>query len=126
MADDITRIDLVDVELNSGKLNRSWIGNVANIDDVEANGFGVRLFRDGKPVNVIGAQVRGYFRNSAGETITINGDDYGYFGDYEVYIVLPAACYATPGIFSLAIKLIGGGVTETVRIVDGTIINTIY
>ena len=39
-------------------------------------------------------------------------------------MTLPQACYNYEGQFTLAIKLIGGGVTGTMRIVDGVIDNT--
>ena len=119
---DITQINLVDVELNRGEIHREWISHGIGAEDAKANGFGVRVFRDGQPVSLSGASVVGYFKNAAGETITINSGN--SVSGNTAYVVLPASCYAIPGIFCLAIKIIGGGVTSTMRIVDGTVMDT--
>lgn len=117
---DITQINLVDIDLNSGKLHRSWLNHGIGVEDVKANGFGVRVFRNGAPVNLSGASVYGYFTNSAGVMTSITSGN--SVSGNEAYVVLPAACYETPGKFTLAVKLIGGGATVTVRIVDGMVV----
>ena len=112
------RKDLVDIDLNGPGVHRSWINRKFWQEQDVQHCFGVRVFRDGKPVDLNGASVKGYFRNSAGETKAISS------GTIEntntAYVTLTSACYTEPGQFALAIKLIGGGTTITVRIVDGT------
>ena len=66
----------------------------------------------------------GYFISHAnGETVTING---GLFNGQEAYVDLPDDCYFYPGGFSLVIKLVssGSGVTGTMRIIDGTVVDS--
>ena len=41
-------------------------------------------------------------------------------------MTLPDDCYEVAGIFMLAIKATQGGVTSTLRIVDGTVGETYY
>ena len=41
-------------------------------------------------------------------------------------MTLPDDCYEVAGIFMLAIKAAQGGVTSTLRIVDGTVGETYY
>lgn len=53
--------------------------------------------------------------------MTING---GIFSGQEAFVELPEACYAYDGGFTLVIKLVGGGVTGTMRIIDGTVVDS--
>ena len=116
------REDIVDIELESGTVHRSFLHHALGEGDIKENRFGVRLFRNGEAVN-IGGTCMGYFiRHGNGDTITING---GSFTGNKAYVTLPASCYAVEGGFSLAIKLVGGGVTGTMRIIDGTVAPTI-
>ena len=48
----------------------------------------------------------------------------GTVSENEAYIDLPAAAYSVPGSFTLSIKISGSGFNSTVRVVDGTIIDT--
>lgn len=114
--------DIVDIELNSGTIHRSFAQKMIGEGDASANQYGIRLWRDGQPVNAGGSSCIGYFiRHAVGDTIVING---GLFNGQEAYITLPASCYVYEGTFTLVIKLDGGGVTGTMRIVDGTIIDS--
>ena len=124
--DDIKRIDLVDIELNSGTLYRSWAPHSIGTADALANAFGVRVFRDGETVNLEGGSVQGYFRDPQGNNIAITSSSYRHISGNEAYIILPQACYNYEGQFTLAIKLInnGAGITGTMRIVDGMVDNT--
>ena len=118
----IYKEDLVDIDLNSGSVHRSFIQRIIGEGDKNANRFGVRLWRNKEPVNIGGSTCMGYFiRHSRGDTVTING---GLFNGQEAYVTLPQACYAYDGAFSLIIKLVGGNVTGTMRIVDGTIVDS--
>lgn len=111
--------DIVDIDLDSGTVHRSFAHRTLGEGDVNANRYGVRLWRSGQPVTAGGAQCMGYFiRHGRGDTVIISG---GLFSGQEAYVELPDSCYAYDGAFSLVIKLIGGGVTGTMRIVDGTV-----
>lgn len=120
--DNITRLDIVTIELNSGTIHRSWLNHSIGSADIQANAFGVDLVRDSQPVDLTGGSVFGYFRDPQGNNIAITT---GYTIDgNRAYVVLPQACYNYEGQFVLAIKVIGGGVTGTMRIVDGMVDNT--
>ena len=112
--------DIVDIELNSGTVHRSFAQKMIGEGDNHANRYGIRLRRDGQPMNAEGSTCMGYFiRNGTGDTVVING---GAFSGAEAWVELPEACYAVDGAFTLVIKLVGGGVTGTMRIVDGTVV----
>lgn len=120
--DDIKRMDIVDIDLNGGSLHRSWLHRSIGSGDILANAFGVRLFRDREPVSIEGGSVQGYFRNSHGQNIAITTGN--TVSGNTAYVVLPQAAYNYDGPFTLAIKVIGGGITGTMRIVDGMVDNT--
>ena len=117
----IYREDIVDIELESGTVFRSFIYKAIGEGDVNGNRFGFRCLRDGTPVSLTGSSIIGHFIRADGNTIVIDGG--AVTGD-TAYITLPTACYAIEGNFTLAIKLSGGGVTGTIRMVDGTVVNT--
>lgn len=116
----IYREDIVNVELNSGSIFRSFLNHQIGEGDSGANRFGVRVFRGGEEVSVSGATCTGYFIRPEGDTVVITGTASGN----TAYVDLPQACYTYEGQFSLAIKLAGGDVTGTMRIVDGVVTNT--
>lgn len=120
--DDIKRLDIVAIELNSGNLHRSWLNHSIGSGDNKANAFGVDIFRDRQAVNLDGGSVQGYFRDPQGNNIAITTGN--TISGNRAYVVLPQACYNYEGQFTLAIKVIGGGVTGTMRIVDGIVDNT--
>lgn len=122
MAANVQKLDLVDIDLTSGTIHRSWIKQSIGSADVKGNAFGVRVFRDGEPVTLSSVSVYGYFRDPHGTNIAITSGN--SVSGNVAYVVLPAACYNYEGQFCLAIKLIGGGITDTVRIVDGMVDNT--
>ena len=117
----IYKSDIADVELNSGSILRSYVGNLIGEADALGNRFGVRCFRDGQPESIAGSTIKGYFIRADGGTIAITS---GVVDGNEAYITLPDTCYAVEGAFSLAIKLVGSGITGTVRIVDGAVVRT--
>ena len=116
--------DIVDIELSAGSLHRSFCSRAIGSGDKNANRFGVRLFRDGVPVTLLGSSCQGFFRNSQGENIALTS--HGTISGNVAYITLPQACYNYDGNFTLAIKIVnaGDGVTGTMRIVDGVVDNT--
>ncbi|MBO7661820.1 MAG: hypothetical protein J6U01_00435 [Clostridia bacterium] len=120
--DDIKRLDIVAIELNSGNLHRSWLNHSIGSGDIMANAFGVDIFRDKQAVNLVGGSVQGYFRDPQGNNIAITTGN--TISGNRAFVVLPQACYNYEGQFTLAIKVIGGGVTGTMRIVDGIVDNT--
>ncbi len=114
--------DLVNIELQTGTVHRSFLMHSIGSADSAANRFGVRVFRNGEEVDLTGCTCQGFFRNSNGENIALTSA--GTVDGNVAYVTLPQACYNYAGQFCLAIKLIGGGVTGTVRIVDGMVDNT--
>jgi hypothetical protein len=120
----ITRMDIVDIELNSGNVHRSWLNHSIGSGDNNANAFGVRLFRNSEPVDIGAGWVQGFFRNSQGQNIALTEN--GVIDGNVTYVTLPQACYNYEGQFTLAIKLVSPGFTSTVtmRIVDGIVDNT--
>ena len=120
----ITRMDIVDIELNSGNVHRSWLNHSIGSGDNNANAFGVRLFRNSEPVDIGSGWVQGFFRNSQGQNIALTEN--GVIDGNMTYVTLPQACYNYEGQFTLAIKLVSPGFTSTVtmRIVDGIVDNT--
>ena len=114
--------DIVDVELESGVLHRSFLNYTIGAGDSNANRFGVRVFRNGKPESLSGISCSGYFRNNRDDVFSLSG--YGSVSGNVAYVTLPASCYREEGAFYLSIKLAGGGRNTTVRIVEGTVIKT--
>lgn len=114
--------DMVDINLETGNIHRSFLKHSIGKADSAADHFGVRVFRNGEAVSLTGVSVQGYFRDPQGNNIAITSGN--IVSENEAEVVLPQACYNYEGQFCLAIKLIGGGVTGTVRIVDGMVDNT--
>lgn len=117
----IYKEDLVDIELSTGVIHRAMLAKTIGYADTNADRFGVRVFRNGEPVDLTGVTCSGYFITAGGVTIALTN---GAIGNNEAYVTLTSACYAEEGTFSLAIKLSGGGLTGTVRIVDGVVSRT--
>ena len=118
----IYKENIVDIELNSGNIHRSFMNHSIGSGDAAANRFGVRVVRNGEAVNLTGVSCFGYFRNAEGTNIALTSE--GTVSGNVAYVTLPQACYNVEGNFTLAIKLVGGGITGTMRIVDGVVDNT--
>lgn len=116
--------DLIDVNLETGNIYRSWLKHSIGYMDQKADHFGVRVYRNGEPVNLTGISIQGVFMPPQGSPIAITSGNIVSGNVAEV--VLPQACYNYDGQFSLAIKLVdsSNSVTGTVRIVDGMVDNT--
>ena len=114
--------DIVSIDLDCGNIHRSFLHRSIGKGDSNANRFGVRVFRGKNAVNLSGVSCQGYFRNSNGENIALTS--YGTVSGNVAYVTLPEACYNYEGNFTLAIKLVGGGITGTMRIIDGMVDNT--
>lgn len=113
----IYKSDIAEVELNGGGVHRTRLSRTIGKSDEDANRFGVRVMRNGEAEDLAGVSCAGYFTDSRGNRTTLTGTVNGN----EAYVTLTDECYTYAGPFRLAIKLSGGGVTSTVRIVDGTI-----
>lgn len=117
----IYREDILDLNLESGTVHRSFACKCICEGDDSGNRYGMRLMRDGEIVDVSECTVTGYFIRADQTSVIIEGA----VSDNVAYVELPQSCYVVPGNFSLAIKLTGGNATETMRIIDGTVIDTI-
>lgn len=114
--------NIVDVDMGSGWVHRSFVNRVLCEGDEMANRFGARMFRNGEPVNADGASCFGYFIRSDRTTVVIDG---GTFSGNTVYVTLPESCYAVDGCFSLVIKLVGDNYTTALVVIDGTVIDSV-
>lgn len=113
---DIYRANIARVELD-GDLVRERVGSLLATGDKLANRFGVAVYRDGESVSIADKALVGYFIRPEADTVVINGTTSGNTG----YVELPQSCYTQEGAFSLALKLAGGDVVQTVRLLDGRI-----
>lgn len=116
----INREDIIDIDLKSGNLFRNFMNHAIGEGDINGNRFGVRVFRDGEAVSLSGCTVTGYFIRMDDQTVVCPGEK----NENMAYVILPQNCYAKEGNFTLAIKITGGEITGTMRIVDGTVVNT--
>ena len=116
--------DIVDINLETGNIHRSFLKHSIGYKDQKADHFGIRTFRDGVPVDLTGVSVQGIFMPPQGDPIAITSGNIVSGNVAEV--VLPQACYNYDGQFCLAIKLVdsNNSVTGTMRIVDGMVDNT--
>lgn len=114
------RENIVEVELEARQLHRSFASHMLGEGDVNAQIYGVRLFRNGEPENVEGT-VTGYFIRADDQTVVMEGEKEGNVAK----VTLAESCFAVPGNFMLAIKVTSGTMTNTLRIVDGTILETV-
>lgn len=112
--------DIVDIELANGNLHRSFLKHSIGMGDALANRFGVRVFRNGQPIQLTGV-CSGLFIRADGTTVVISA---GSIDGNVAYVTLSEACYAVEGVFCLAIKVTTDGETVTLRIVDGIVTRT--
>lgn len=113
--DDFVRIDLAD-----GSIFRSFMNRTLGEGDIDATRFGVIMTRSGEAEDLTGVSCSGYFVRADGQTVVITGT----VEDNKAFVTIPQSACAVEGNFSLAIKLVGSGVTGTMRIVDGTVSST--
>lgn len=113
---DIIREDIANVDL-SKPLTRGKAVELLATGDKLSNRFGAAVYRDKDKIGLSGYAVTGYFIRPGHDTVVITGTASGN----TAYVDLPQACYIASGAFSLAIKISGGGITQTVRIIDGYI-----
>lgn len=122
----IYKRDIVDINLETGNIHRSFLNHSIGTQDQQADRFGIRVFRDGEPVNLTNVSVQGVFMPPRGAPIAITGSTYTSIAGNTAEVILPQACYNYEGTFTLAIKLVDAtnAVTGTMRIVDGMVDNT--
>ena len=118
----IYKEDIVTINLEAGSIFRSFKKHTIGTADSAADRFGIRVKRGDDDVDLSGCSCYGYFRDPQGNNIALTSN--GTIDGNVAYVTLPQACYNYEGQFTLAIKLIGSGVTGTMRIVDGVIDNT--
>ena len=80
-------------------------GNVFSQDN-QGNLLGVEVYDDGVPASLSGTVSANIVRSDGG-TVAATGTVSGN----KLSVVLPAAAYAVPGIISVVLKLIAGGIT---------------
>ena len=112
--------DIINIELESGTIHRSFLHHAIGAGDKRANRFGVKLFRNGVPENVNGSCF-GLFIRADGQTVTIEN---GTVSGNVAYVTLPEACYVVEGQFCLTIKATTENDTTTLRIIDGVVDRT--
>ena len=112
--------DVVNIDLGNGTTHRNFMNHTIGEGDENANRYGARLFKGNEPVSLAGYTAVGYFVRADQTTVVILGVVTGN----EVYVILPEECYAVEGNFALVIKIIGGTYAGTMRIIDGTVVNT--
>lgn len=118
----IYKTDIADIDLNSGTISRSFAQKMIGEGDGNANRYGIRVWRNGEPEDIEGSSCIGYFiRHANGDTVIIDG---GTFNGQEAFVDLPESCYTHEGSFTLVIKLVGVGITGTMRIIDGTVVES--
>ena len=110
----IYKEDIVDIELESGTIHRSFLCHAIGLGDNQGNRFGVRLFRNGAAENVGSASVTGLFMAPNGTNYIINGSGNVWKSGNVAGVILPSGCYAVEGQFTLAIKLSLSGVVTTI------------
>lgn len=116
--------DMVDINLETGNIHRSFLKHSIGFMDAAADHFGIRVFRNGEAVDLSGVSVQGVFMPPQGDPIAITTGN--IVSGNEAEVVLPQACYNYDGQFCLSIKLVDAtnAVTGTMRIVDGMVDNT--
>ena len=123
----IYKEDIADINLETGNIHRSFLRHSIGTQDQHADHFGIRVMRDGEPVDLTGISVQGVFMPpQGGSPIAITGDTYTIVEGNVAKVILPQACYNYEGSFTLAIKLIDitDSITGTIRIIDGVVDNT--
>lgn len=112
---------IVDIDLDNPDIYRKMNHVSLGYGDSYANRFGVRVTRNGRKESLTGCVASGYFIRADGTTVALNEYEKK---DNEIWLKLPTACYAVPGYFQITMKITGSSVTDTVLVVNGTVIET--
>lgn len=116
----INNVKFIDVDLAKGTLNRTYLLNLFGEGDSSGDRIGVRVYSNEIPVNLSGVQCIGYFIRPDGITLLLEATVSGN----EAYFDLPQAAYAKVGQIRFTIKLMDGTRTNSVCVVDGTVIES--
>lgn len=113
--------DIADIELRTGTVHRTFAHMAICEGDNRGNRYGMRVFLDGEQQDISTCTVTGFFIRSDGVTLVLEGE----VEDGAAVVELPPAAYAKEGNFTLTVKLSRGNVTtDSIRIIDGTVVNT--
>lgn len=113
--------DIMDIDLKNGTVCRSFAHRAICEGDNRGNRYGMRVFLDGEQQDISNCTVTGFFIRSDGVTLVLEGE----VEDGAAFVELPPAAYAKEGNFTLTVKLSRGTVTtDSIRIIDGTVVNT--
>lgn len=84
--------------------------------DKNAHRFHVKLMRNGCAVNVDGITATGYMVRADKQTVVWKGETDGC----DIYLTMPASCYAVAGRFRLLLRVTFGDTIETALWVEGS------
>ena len=113
---ELYRLDYAKIDLNR-PLVHSHVGEVLITGDKNGYRFCAEVYRAEESVDLSSCTVEGWFIAPSGETIIIPGTAEGN----AAYVDLTAECCATDGAFSLALKITTDEITNTLRMIDGSI-----
>ena len=123
---EIWQEDVLRIDLERGGFHRSFLNHALGTNDIIGNRFGVKLYRNGEELDCSTSSCIGYFMRADGETVVINGGLAQ--SDNALSVWLPQSCYAVEGNFTLALKVTsigeGGSITNTIRVIDGTVVRS--
>lgn len=117
----IIKEDFIDVDIDTGTISRSFQNKLLGEGDIEGNRFGIRCTRNGTTVSLAGCTCIGYFVRADGVTVVIDGTVSGNMA----YVTIPQEACAVQGQYKLTIKLGAEGKSVTIRVIDGTVIETV-
>ena len=105
-------------DLNEAVKVRYLDGVVFDADN-KGNLVGVRIYRNGSPVNLSGS-CNGYCITASGNSIPVIGTISGN----TAYIVLPDTAYAVPGPINIILKVVDGTTVTTLAAIVSTVYGT--
>ena len=85
--------------------------------DKNAHRFHVKLMRNGCPISVNGITATGYMVRADKQTVVWNGESDGC----DIYLTMPASCYAVAGRFRLLLRVTFDDTIETALWVEGSV-----
>lgn len=88
--------------------------------DKAAHVFKINVLEDGKPYDLTGGSAAGYLIRSDEVSVPLTGEITGNV----VSITLPQACYASPGHFTLAIRVTTDDEISTIFYGDGSVVRS--
>lgn len=122
----VTNDDIIDISLKTGTVHRSFTDHILVVGDKVSMSYGVRItYPEADSITVPNdTAVTGYFIRPDHNTVVIEGQHFISGNRLIAVVELPQECYAYAGQFVLVIKLSMSTCDTTVRIVDGTIVES--